>query len=457
MENLKVLLQIVEGKLHSVITLIAVLVFEVFFFVTVNDFISSFIEDSAIRGTIYIILLLGWIGFWFFNRFHLPRNDKKKQKIGIVIAIFSESEIERQKLKADFMSKLKEMLVQERISDFSEVFFLKNHFAEEIVESNKPVEKIKEFNKKISSHFYVWGRIKKRPNSNDAGKKYFLTFQGYVVHKPIPQELSSEIAVDFSAVLPREINFPEREFRGFEASAVIIHLAIKYIVGLAAFVSQNPSLAFRLHNGLREAFNAYKPLPAHLQNIRNKIPVLLSEESGWIARWHFQNNRPHEAKEFLSKSLSENNKNYGSWIFKAIMDFNDNNVQEAFKSIANAEKFSDGDCAWIYSKAFLYFWQSDYEKALKLCQKIKKQSQSGEELVCRDVRKFNLKILAINETKPQLYFWIGYLSYFKDQNLPQALEDFEKFEQLVGDSIPSLKSKSSAYLAEIKHKMKLLK
>lgn len=454
MENLKALIQIVEGKLHSTISLIAVSIFEILFFILINEFISSFVKDAAIRGTIYSILLLGWVGFWLFNRYHLPRNKKKKGKIGIVVAIFSENEIERQKIKRDFISKLKEMLSQEKISDFSEIFFLKNHFAEEIIESNSSIQKIKEINKKIGANFYVWGRFKKRLDGTE-GEKYFLTFQGYVTHNPIPRELSNEIAKDFSAVLPREISFLEREFRGFEASAIITHLAIKYIVGLAAYVSQDPRLAFRLHNGLKEEFNAYRPLPVHLRNIRNKIPILLSEESGWIARWHFLNNRVDEAKKFLTKSLLENNKNYSSWLFKAIIDFNGNDIEEAFKSIINAENSSGGDCEWVYSKAFLHFWQSDYEKALRLCQKIKEQSQPREEVVCKDVREFNLKILETNHEKPQLYFWIGYLSYFKDQNLPQALVDFEKFEKSVGDSVPSLKSKSKAYLSEIKHKMDL--
>lgn len=455
MENLKALLQIIEGKLHSAITLIAVLVFEIIFFVTINEFVSTFITNTSLRGIIYLVLLASWVVFWAFNRFHLPKNHKKKKKVGIVIAIFSENEIERQKLKADFISKLKEMLSQEKILDFSEIFFLKNHFAEEIVEAGSPVEKIKEFNKKIGAHFYVWGRIKKRPN-NEEGERYFLTFQGYVVHKPIPQELSAEIAKDFSAVLPREINFPEREFRGFEASAIIIHLAIKYVVGLAAYISQDPRLAFRLHNGLREAFNAYRPLPPHLQEIRNKIPILLSEEAGWIARWHLvKNNNEQESKNFLEKSLSENGKNYGSWLFKAIMDFRAGKISESFKSIGSAEKFANGDCAWMYSKAFLHFWQGEYEKALKLCQKIRKQSQVGEENVCKDVREFNLQILESDDSKPQLLFWIGYISYFKDENLPQALKDFEKFEELENGSMPILKNKSAAYLTEIKHKMKL--
>ena len=45
-----------------------------------------------------------------------------------MIAIFSENETERKKLKADFISKLKSDFKQEGILSFSEVIFLKNIF-----------------------------------------------------------------------------------------------------------------------------------------------------------------------------------------------------------------------------------------------------------------------------------------------------------------------------------------
>ena len=187
-----------------------------------------------IRPFFYPILLILWIGYWAFNKFHLPRN--KKNKVGIVIAIYSENESERQKLKADFISKLKKDLQQEGILNFSEVIFLKNHFSNQIKDSENPRTKLETINKKIKAHFYVWGDVKKRPDG-DEGEKYFINFQGYVVHKPISQNLSQVISIDFSKVLPKEVNFLEkRSFKGFEASATIVHLAAKYIIGIAAFV-----------------------------------------------------------------------------------------------------------------------------------------------------------------------------------------------------------------------------
>ena len=309
---------ITEEKLPEVKTLVIGVVVLLGTFVGIDGFLSQF-AGLKIRSIIYLIFLFSWIGFWLFNKFHLPRN--KKDKVGIVIAVFSENERERQKLKADFISKLKSDFQQAGILIFSEVIFLKNHFSRQIKESNNPREELEKINKKVKAHFYVWGDVKKRPDG-DEGEKYFLNFQGYVFHKPISQNLSQEISKDFSKVLPREINFLEkRSFKGFEASAKLVHLAAKYIIGIAAFVSQDPQLALRLHNGLKDQFNLFRPLPPHLQDIRNRIPLYISDETLWIARWHYENIRINETKSFLEKSLLENNNNYGAWLFKAIIDF----------------------------------------------------------------------------------------------------------------------------------------
>lgn len=407
-----------------------------------------------IRPFLYPILLILWILYWSFNKFHLPIN--KKNKVGIVIAIYSENETERQKLKADFISKLKEDLQKEGILNFSNVVFLKNHFSSQIKDSENPRIKLETINKKIKAHFYVWGDVKRRPDG-DEGEKYFINFQGYVIHKPISQNLSQAISIDFSKVLPKEVNFLEkRSFKGFEASATIVHLAAKYIIGLAAFVSQDPQLALRLHNGLKDQFNAFRPLPPHLQDIRNRIPLLISDEKLWIAKWHYENNRIDEAKLFLEQSIVENNSNYGAWLLKAIIDFMvDKNIDEAMKSVKKAEQYAKNSFEWRYSKAFLCFWKEDYQNALKTCQKIKQQSYLMEPITLDEVRIFNLNLLSDNKSKVQLYFWIGFLSYFKRNNLVDALQDLENFERLADNTMNELRQKSSAYLLEIKRKMNI--
>jgi len=448
------LLYIAEDKLPQIRILIVGLFVILGAIVAINGLVIDFANyvGFQIRPFFYPLLFIIWIAYWAFNKFRLPRN--KKNKVGIVIAIYSENEKERQKLKADFISKLKKDLQQEGILNFSNVIFLKNHLSNQIKEADNPRTKLESVNKKIKAHFYVWGDVKKRPDG-DEGEKYFINFQGYVIHKPISHSLSQTISIDFSKVLPREVNFLEkRSFKGFEASATIVHLAAKYIIGIAAFVSHDPQLALKLHNGLKDQFNAFRPLPPHLQDIRNRIPLLISDEKLWIAEWHFENNRIAEVKQFLQEAIAENDNNYGAWLFKAKIDFLvDNNVDEAMKSVSKAERYAKNTSEWRYSKAFLYFWKEDYQNALKLCQKIKNQSYLAESITLEEVRKFNINLLSGTNPKAQLYFWIGFLSYFKRNNLGDALQDFENFERLASGNMNLLKQKSDPYLREIKQKM----
>jgi len=79
-----------------------------------------------------------------------------------------------------------------------------------------------------------------------------------------------------------------------------------------------------------------------------------------------------------------------------------------------------------------------------------------EDITLRQVREFNVSLLKKNK-KPQLYFWIGYLSYFKEKNLANALQDFENFEKYATNGMLELKQKSSVYLIDIKQKMDIEK
>ena len=139
---------ITEEKLPEVKTLVIGIVVLVGSFKAIDGFLSQF-ACLKTRSIVYLLLFFSWIIYWLFNRFYLPRN--KKNKVGIVIAIFSENETERQKLKADFISKLKSDFKQEGILSFSEVIFLKNHFSKQIKESNNPREVLGNINKKIKN------------------------------------------------------------------------------------------------------------------------------------------------------------------------------------------------------------------------------------------------------------------------------------------------------------------
>ena len=450
------LLKHVISWFHKITALLAGLVSLIILFASVDGFLSQ-IVSTEIRFISYALLLLVWSSYWMHFKWRLQRN--KKNGVGIVIAVFSQNDAERQKLKFDFVSRLKKKLLEEKLMQYTNIIFLKNHISEKIKESENPRPLLEKINRKIKAHFYVWGEIKKRKDGDDKKEKYFFYFQGYVTHSPVPKSVSDSIGQDFSKVLPAQVSFwDDIQMKGFEITADFVHLAIRYIVGVAAFVSRDPFLALELHKGLDKECDKYGSLPL-LQEIRDKTISLLSVENLWISRWEFLTKKKPDnkkVKEQLRLALDYNPKNYGAWLFKAIIDFLvDGDYLKAMKSVEKAKKFSNGQNEWLYSRAFLYFWDEKYARAMKDCKRILQQSYEKEEITLKEVRDFNLNILKDRSDKPQLCFWIGYLSYKKEENLPNALEDFEKFikkaEKIA--SMNLLVSIAKSYLLKIKRKM----
>lgn len=437
-----------EYRLHEIKALLFGTIFLIASILAIDPLLNQYFQAQA-KGLVYISILLLWCTIWLVNRYYMQVN--KKNTIGVVIAIYSENNEEEVILKSDFHSVLKRDLSMEELPEIN-LIRLKNHFSKEIIESTNQIEKIKEINRHIKAHLYIWGDIKKRKDG-EVETKYFLNLQGYVTHAPISMDLSNNISRSFSKVLPSSINFLEnRSLKGFEASAKIVEYASKYIIGFAAFVSNDPKTAFKLHSELISHSTEIEMLNNNSKEILSQVSQLLSDEALWLSKSYFDVGKSEDSKKYLNLSYRKNGNNYGYWLQKGMVDFIfDENPLEAQRSIAKAEKVATKlDFEWKYSKAFLYFWKQDYKKALKLCNKIKQQGFPTESKTLNDVRMFNIEILKRNPSKVQLYFWIGYLSYIKEKNYPRALQDLECFEKACNNQMGLLKQKSQEYLKDIK-------
>lgn len=440
-------LKYIVSKVHSAWSLVFGLVVGIFAFASIDGFVEKILTGVGVRFLIYGIILLLWVLYWAHYRFCVPKN--KKNKVGLVIAIYAESNHEEKRLKTDLISQLQKSISDEGFGETLKIIVLKNHFSEKI----KNASDIFNLHKKIKGHFYLFGNVKRR---NDGQNTYFLDLDGMVVHSPIDINVSSVLAQDFIAILPKHVSFFEAfEFRGFQFTANIVYLAVKYIVGVAAYLSGDPHLAIKLHSNLKSEFNKFRPLPPTLQGIRDKANILLSAEELLIARRYYFSKDLVNAELWLAKSFHTDPNNYGGFLFKAIKEFQvDKDPQAALRSIKSAKKYARATFEWRYSEAFLEFWTEDYETAMQSCRKISSSVYNGEENTIFEVERFNLDLLndpGLN--KPQLYFWLGYINYKKKKNLPLALEYFEKFEKLSIDKTALLKQKSNSYLVEIRRAM----
>lgn len=423
-----------------------------------NSIREDFHYEKYFYSGIFIFIVLFWVTFKYF----LPYRKNKTKKTGLVVAIFSEN-YDGVDMKNKFIKELKRQIIDANLDKYFKIITLMNHHSEKI----KTIKDVDYIHNKVNGHIYFYGNIQKEfDGEND--KKYFLNIDGYVKHLPIPIPVSSELSFDFRALLPREINFNEFfELRGCKATAKIIYLTAKYVVGVASFLSGNPFLAFEMHKNLDDELSEYEKVMndkklknftkldfKKIRSIKNKIPIIISNETFFIAKINYLNNKKEEALKFNEISLRKNNTNYSAWLLKAIIDFKiKNDPQKALESVKKAKSHSNGKLEWRYSWAFLHFWNKNYEEAYKTCKKIEEQYYPNEEITLNEVESFNLEILE-SQNIPQLYFWIGYLAYKKSSNLPKALEYFEKFiEKAETEKMNFLILKTNSFLIDIKRKM----
>lgn len=442
---------------NEVLSLLFILIF--FFIFIVIPIHNGIRNDYHYEKYTYIFVYLIIIVHWLIWRYKYPRN--KNNKTGLVIAIYARNK-EELDTKNLFLNQLKKNFATSDLYKIFNVIDLKNHLAKNI-KSNDDLESL---HKKVKGHIYYFGEILKE-NDGDV-EKYFITLDGYVKHMPIPTPVSRELSFDFRSVLPKEINFSTFfGLRGCRATANIAYLTTKYITGVASFLSGNPFLAYKLHEGLENEFSEYyaidknfKDIGAlttidlkYLDKIKKKIPLIMSNECQIIASIYYKNNIFDQARFFLNLSLKYNPKNYSAWLLKAIIDFMaDDNVMESIKSIKMAEKYSIGTYEWRYSKAFLMFWTEKYNEAWKECQKIMQARYENEEKTVEEIKHFNLSLLEKNPNKIQLYFWLGFTQYKKIHQLPNSLNYFETFVRK-GNNVDFLIKKAQSYLVDIKKEM----
>lgn len=387
----------------------------------------------------FILLSILWFIVWHCLKNYLPKN--KKDSLGIFVAISTENDKQRNRIKNDLVSRLKELIHENGLADFFNIIILDNKktatmssilndycnaTAKQPGKITRPIKKFNKIQKFLNLHFCVWGTIKER---QDGVNKYYFDLDGIVVHDCPNLVIKKEISQEFLKIWFKKINFSEEiEFKGFKITAEIIFMAMEYMVGLAAFNSGNPSFAIKLHEKLTAQLLSFTYLPPNLQSIKNDLPIKLASEYCGIAKYYYSIDQMDEAKEFLKKSFLKNQKNYDACILQSLITFIcDGDAKKALQSIEQAIPLADGNGVWRYNKAFILMHLEKFEKSLKLYKEITKVSYPREENTLNEVYNFCEKYLNCYPRRIWGYFILGYLQLKKSLNYPAALNHFESF------------------------------
>ncbi len=401
---------------------------------SIDGYLKKLIITDNIRYLSYLIPVLLYSLIWYRMNYSIPDfNDKNFSSI-IIISFFTENEEQKGRFNTDVVEKVKTLISSNNLNNSIKIVVPKEYqikiinkiLTEYFVKKNKKYEK--KYKKLANQSFaiYIWGNIFQR---NDTKFKYFINSHILAKHSELTEDLRKQLSKEMSSLIP-QINFPvEQEYKGFNITADMLYLAIRYLTGTILYLSfkgENVKIAYNIHNGLAEEFEE-KNIPFYIE-IKKQLKRIFSGELYYLSCESF--NEEHNAKkalEYSNKSLTYLPDSYEMLLWNGYLKFEVNrNTGQALNMFDKAKKYAY-NYLWAYNKAFILFYLRNFKDALIIHQSIENKTFEGEENAIKDCIEYDQKIYEQEPDKPQFLYVIGYLYYKKLSNPIMALEFFEKF------------------------------
>lgn len=467
-------LRLIENNIYSFTGFFMGAILILITYIPFDNFFEKILPNIYWRIELIFLTILLWSLYWIFKRNEFPQT--KNKLIGLIVAIQTENDIQMLKIKNDFAQKLVKNIKENKLDQLIDVLVLNNYQSKQIKDvlnkyskvinkdssldpktRKKYINEWKTIQKRIRGHFFITGNIKVR---NDNESKYFFdNLEGLVIHKEVNDQIAVIIKNEFIKSWWESINFPEKfELNGFYLTADLIYIAVKYIVGIAAFVSGDLDTAIKLHEKLSSSFAKFKTLPPNLESINNQHQILLAEEYLIKARkYYYENKNLSKIREYLDKSFNLIKKNYGGHMLDSLYYFVNNDLDKSLDSIDKAQNCSGNDGTWRYNKAFLLMRTGKIKESFKLYKDISKTTYPLEKSTLKEVFEFCENLLKIEKNNYVLNFILGFLYLKKGYNYPLSLKYFEIFIKKCKNKLEFkfLLSKAIAYKNICEKKMNL--
>lgn len=280
------------------------------------------------------------------------------------------------------------------------------------------------------AHFMIYGSLVQRNVSNS--KNYILKLHGIVRHKPIDLDSSSKFTKEFTEVLPKKIIFPEaEEVLGFELTPQYISYVIRYVIGIAAYVSNDFDLSYNLFNELNnelQKIHNVRGIPV-IAEIEKRLPLRFTEVLTALSirnyaffiktrdKKYINNNKP-----FLDKLIIIDPNNYFAHLSRSIYYFVNNKIDDAIKEFNGVD---NQDVIWRYNLGFLLAYKNDISGALEQYRKAFYKEVASN--IINDTEVFISEVIKDKPELIQLYFFRGLINYKAKFDYRLAKEDFEYF------------------------------
>jgi tetratricopeptide (TPR) repeat protein len=381
-------------------------------------------------------------------------------RVGFGVAIVYETPELGKTLRSDFVPRLRDLL---QGSLFKHRFaFLE--FPEKVAGRlvTEP-DRVNQLMRRCNVHFLLTARAKTR-NVNGSPAN-IIDLGATVRHARLPSDVSAHFSSAMSQAMPGRVIVPEGHFELSEFAATHIDIVARYIIGVAAALSNDLEYASQLLEDAEKKLKAVlataqaAPLSVLLAKIQGQLTAVYEEQLARSMRrfvFKHEDSGLTEAQEFITRVRRLEPEHYAARLCAAMSAFLlDNNPTEAFQEIAKCKDIDDG--AWKYSQAFLHAYAGDLQAAYKAYQSAFR-SPLSDPSVPNQCEEFIAAVLSREPKHPQLFFCLGLINYRAKGDLVAARRDFTTFLELASpDKFTAQFAAADRWLAEIDSELNNIK
>jgi len=398
------------------------------------------------------LLLFGSLGLicstWFYSR-RPPKTSR--QKVGFAVSLWCEGEKEARTVQEDFVHTLRRLIKSGRMAGSFDFLEVPPHIAERVIDA----EDAQSLRIRMKSHFLIYGRTRLR--ALHGKEQYYLELDGVVAHKPIPDQVSKFLSVEFSELLPRRIAIDkESDLLGFQFASEWAELVAKYVIGIAAAVSGDLDYAESLFRDvLTRVSDTNQKFPVFLK-LRERIPVRLFEIARVRARAAYQRwekNHDPSQMDTLKETINAIGQEFGLahpevLTLASIQAFvSDHDTRKAHALLGRIAKMHR-DATWHVNRAFLFAYEGNMESTIRRYRSAVRCEMSVDLL--GKVEKFICWVLEQEPDKNQLYYCLGFFNWQLKGDCEQAMSDFATFVEASENSFTAERKLALRWIEEIR-------
>jgi len=414
---------------------------------------SNLKNITGIEWFVIVSTLLCLVIIWFLL-IRIPKN--KRNHVGFVVAMTSETEDQYDKITNDFILALRDLLSNESLSRPFNFIILPRHHAHKITS----VADARKYLYATRSHFILYGRTKSRKINKE--NRHVILLNGVVLHSPISPDIGKVFSKEFTELFPSKLIISEEnDLFSFEITSELISYVSLYIIGIASFVSFDVDYSQYIFEKLEDKLQTVSiNLPAIIK-LKHRLPDCLVEvyiRKTQLAYDAFrQDKRPEhldEMKANLDNIQSKRNYHYGCNLFLSIYYFyKEKNIDKAISILRKCKK--ENDPLWRYNLAFIYSYIADMKRASQYYWTAFKYMQFPLNKIL-EIEEFIYWVLQDEPDKIQLHYCLGLINFSAKRDYSRALLDFERFLSNVNvEDFPSQVAKANEYIQSCRERISL--